>query len=398
MRQVCISKKWRGSLKTETPSDNVNYCVVVPTYNNAATLSSVLDGVLVHTSNVLVVNDGSTDHTTEILDGFDGVKIITHEVNQGKGIALRNAFNLATKLGYEYAITIDSDGQHSPDDLPKMLKTIAKNPGKLVMGARAMDAAGIPKKSSFGNQFSNFWFWAETGIRLSDTQTGFRAYPLQPMQGMKWFTRRFEFEIEVIVRLAWRNVKFVEQPISVAYEEDRVSHFRPVKDFARISVLNTVLFTSALLFFLPRLWIMNWSVANMWQQVKNEFSAGSDSPAKLAGAVGLGLFFGIFPIWGFQMLAAFAVASILRLNRVLVLFSSNISIPPFLPVIIYGSFWLGSYFFNSPVQFASWETLDLSTIHSHVMQYAVGAVALSVLVGSIGFFITYLLSSISQKD
>ncbi|SMD32173.1 Glycosyltransferase involved in cell wall bisynthesis [Reichenbachiella faecimaris] len=378
-------------------SSEVNYCVVVPTYNNASTLKTVLDSLLSHTSEVIVVNDGSTDHTAEILGQYANLDVIIHLVNQGKGMALRNAFELATRRGFEYAITIDSDGQHNPGDLPAVLGKIAENRGKVVMGSRAMEGEGIPKKSSFGNRFSNFWFWAETGIRLADTQTGFRAYPLKSMLGMKWFTHRFEFEIEVIVRLAWRNVKFVEQPIAVAYQQDRVSHFRPLKDFARISVLNTFLFTAALLFYLPRLWFMNLSLSNLWKQVKNEFEAGSERPVKLAGAVGLGLFFGVFPIWGFQMLVAFAIASILRLNRLLVLFSSNISIPPFLPLILYFSFQMGSFFFKEPVHFASWESLDLSTIHSHVMQYAIGAVLLSALVGISGFAVTYLLSVVIRN-
>lgn len=385
-------------MKTKsTDHIDVNYCVVVPTYNNASTLKAVLDQLLVYTSNVIVVNDGATDSTAEILGDYTHLNVITHLENLGKGMALRHAFAWANDKGFDYAITIDSDGQHSPDDLPKVLDTVSRNQGKLVMGSRAMEAEGIPKKSSFGNRFSNFWFWAETGIRLSDTQTGFRAYPLKPMQGTRWFTRRFEFEIEVIVRLAWRNVKFVEQPISVAYEEDRVSHFRPLKDFARISVLNTFLFTGALLFYLPRLWLMNLSLANLWKQVKNEFVAGSDNPVKLAGAVGLGLFFGIFPIWGFQMLVAFAIASILRLNRILVLFSSNISIPPFLPLIIYLSFQAGALFFQEPVRFTDWASLDLSTIHRHVMQYATGAIVLSMVVGSLGFIVTYLLSTLFNR-
>ncbi|MEO9850655.1 MAG: DUF2062 domain-containing protein [Reichenbachiella sp.] len=362
-------------------------CVVVPTYNNAATLTMVLRGVEAHTKDIIVVNDGSTDQTNEVLNEFGHLDQIGFSENQGKGQALRSAFTRAIELGYNYAITIDSDGQHSTDDLPLMFEAIRSNPGKLIMGSRTMKAEGIPKKSSFGNQFSNFWFWAETGLRLSDTQTGFRAYPLNSIKGMKWFTKRFEFEIEAIVRLAWRNVKFVEQPISVAYEEDRVSHFRPFQDFARISVLNTVLFTSALLFFLPRLWIWNFSFSGFWHQIKNEFTSGSHSPIKLAASVGLGLFFGIFPIWGFQMAAAFALASIMRLNRVVVLLSSNISIPPFLPFVIYFSFQLGSVFFTKPVEFLNLDSIDLSTIHIHLSQYLVGAVLLSILTGVFGFFV-----------
>ena len=117
-----------------------------------------------------------------------------------------------------------------------------------------MNQAAVPGKSSFGNKFSNFWFWFETGIRLPDTQTGYRCYPIRAMQGMKFFTRKFEFEIEVIVRSVWKGIPITFVPVNVYYppKAERISHFRPFTDFTRISILNTVLVTLALLYYKPR--------------------------------------------------------------------------------------------------------------------------------------------------
>ena len=99
-------------------------CIIIPTYNNEQTLGDVLDSVLVYTSNVIIVNDGSTDSTSNILDCYKTIKVIGYEENVGKGFALRRGFKEACRLGYKYAITIDSDGQHFAEDLPKFIKFI----------------------------------------------------------------------------------------------------------------------------------------------------------------------------------------------------------------------------------------------------------------------------------
>src|SRR5690606_27606948 len=120
----------------------------------------------------------------------------------------RQGFELATSLGYRFAITIDSDGQHFPDDIPVFIHALLteKEDMLLLIGARNMTQASVPKKSSFGNKFSNFWYLVETGIKLSDTQSGFRLYPIHYLQHLKFYTRKFEFEIEAIVRAAWNDV------------------------------------------------------------------------------------------------------------------------------------------------------------------------------------------------
>ena len=224
--------------------DQLKVCVLIPTYNNERTLKRVIEGVLQYTTHVIVINDGSTDATTQILKNYLQLEQIHVPQNKGKGNALRVGFKKATALGYHYTITIDSDGQHYPEDIPVFIDALekAENKNLLLIGARNMSQEGVPGKSSFGNKFSNFWFWLETGTKLTDTQSGFRLYPLKTLEKLKFYTNKFEFEIEVIVKAAWKDVEVKNVPIEVLYDaNERVSHFRPFKDFTRISILNTCL-------------------------------------------------------------------------------------------------------------------------------------------------------------
>lgn len=235
------------------PQEPAKVCVIIPTYNNAKTLKRVIDGVLNYLPHVFVVNDGSTDQTEAILSEYHNVQIIRQPSNLGKGKALQKGFKHALAAGFDYAITIDSDGQHYPDDIPVFLEELTKHQEPvLLIGNRDMSQAGIPGKSSFGNRFSNFWFWFETGIRLQDTQSGYRLYPLRHLP-KKLYSNKFEFEIEVIVRTAWKDVLVKNVPVKVLYDPaERVSHFRPFRDFTRISILNTVLVCITLLYIIPR--------------------------------------------------------------------------------------------------------------------------------------------------
>lgn len=229
-------------------------CVLVATYNNAGTLPSVVADLQEYTHDIIVVNDGSTDHTQQLLDTLSVRSIVSYRQNMGKGFALRKGFERAVELGYDYAITIDSDGQHFASDLPAFIDHLEYYPGSIIIGARNMEQSGVPAKSSFGNNFSNFWFWVETGYRMKDTQSGYRLYPVNRLAGFGFITRKYEFEIEVLVRAAWHGIPVTQVPVKVYYaeKEKRVSHFRPFRDFSRISLLNTVLVTIALLYIKPR--------------------------------------------------------------------------------------------------------------------------------------------------
>ncbi|MHA6280413.1 glycosyltransferase family 2 protein [Salinimicrobium sp. CAU 1759] len=237
--------------------DVLHCCVLIPTYNNQVTLKRVIDQVLEFTSNVIVVNDGSTDNTAQILKDFNSLPIINIPVNTGKGNALKTGFREAYKMGYKYAISMDSDGQHFPDDLQVFLDALEShlptNPDLLVIGSRKMDDPTVPEKSSIGNRFSSFWFWVETGVDLKDTQCGYRLYPLEVINSLNLFTSRFELEIEVIVKAAWKGVKVINLPVKVLYDpNERVSHFKPWQDVARITVLNIYFVFVAAFYIAPR--------------------------------------------------------------------------------------------------------------------------------------------------
>lgn len=224
-------------------------CVIVPTYNNAGTLAQVIDDILQYTDSVIVVNDGSTDSTAEILARYaDRVDAVQYARNRGKGHALRTGFRHALDRGFDYAITIDSDGQHYASDIPAFVEAVVKHPGALIVGARDLSNVDINGKSSFANKFSNFWFYVQTGRNLSDTQTGYRAYPLKKLRGLNLLTSRYEAELELMVFASWHGVDLVSIPIRVYYppQSERVSHFRPAKDFTRISILNTILCVGAI--------------------------------------------------------------------------------------------------------------------------------------------------------
>ncbi|WP_255713386.1 DUF2062 domain-containing protein [Dyadobacter chenwenxiniae] len=380
---------------------DINCCVIVPTYNNIKTIEGIMESLLLFSGgqDIIVVNDGSTDRTPYLLlDYRRRLTVIDYVLNNGKGHALRAGFKKAIAMGYDNAITIDSDGQHLVSDIPLFLEAAAKNPGAVIMGSRDMEQEDVPGKSSFGNKFSNFWFKVETGISLPDTQTGFRLYPLAEIAKMKLYTTKFETEIEVLVRLAWRDVPIIPVDIHVIYDkEERVTHFRPFKDFARISVLNTVLVTLALLYFLPRKLIRQVKKKGLWKIIKEEAVKAEESNLSKAKSIGFGFFMGIVPIWGFQLLIGIPLSIYFKMNKVLFLAAANISIPPFIPLIIYCSYKFGGLFYKNSVQLASFENLTLQSIHVNFVQYFIGGTLLSVAAGLIGFLLTYLLLVIFRK-
>ncbi|WP_343748744.1 DUF2062 domain-containing protein [Fluviicola sp.] len=377
---------------------SISGCVIIPTYNNERTLERVLRGVLeyVPAEHVIVVNDGSTDTTPDILDRFkDAITILVNEPNRGKGYSLRKAFKHALEKGYEHALTIDSDGQHYPSDIPLLLEQSVLNPGAVIMGSRNMEQEGVPQKSSFGNKFSNFWFKVETWITLPDTQTGFRIYPLKPMKKIWLFTNKFELEIEVIVKLAWRFVPFIAVPIRVKYDPDeRVSHFRPARDFTRISILNTFLVLTALIWYYPR---KLFSIRT-WNVIKHEAIKPEESNVKKALSIGFGVFMGIVPIWGFQLLIGIPLAVLFRMNKVLFIAAANISIPPMIPFIIYGSFLSGQLFLTGETNALQLTDLSLEAIQSNAYQYVVGACVFATVAFVAVFLLSFGLLKLFRKE
>lgn len=234
-------------------------CAVIPTYQNAKTLLQVVADVHRVVDTVFVVDDGSKDGTAALLDKATGnerpEKVLTHPKNCGKGAALKTGLTYARQQGFRYAVTVDADGQHRADDIPALLKAVEEEPDALAIGSRGLQHENMPAKSTFANRFSNFWFALQTLQRLPDTQSGLRVYPLRRLHGLRWMSARYEAELTLLVFSAWAGVKLLPVPVSVYYppRDQRVTHFRPGRDFTRISVLNTLLCFLMVVYGWPRI-------------------------------------------------------------------------------------------------------------------------------------------------
>jgi len=234
--------------------ESVRHCVVVPVYNHGLTVTEVVRGAA-QCFPVIAVDDGSTDNTPAALSALAGelsVEILTLPANQGKAGALTAAFKKAAESGYTHAITVDADGQHPIAAIPLLARASCDRPEALIIGVRDLRTARAPRERRFSNALSNFWFRVETGVPLADTQTGLRCYPLDTVGRLRLRTSRYAWELELLVRAAWAGIPLVELPVEVDYAAptSRLSHFKPVRDFLRITRLHAWLVLQALV--LPR--------------------------------------------------------------------------------------------------------------------------------------------------
>lgn len=211
------------------------FAVVIPVYNHGIKVKAVVLEAVKLGFPVIVVDDGSADITPKRLEGIPGIRVITHEHNLGKGAALMTGFKVAAQMA-DFAITMDADGQHFPKDALAMIAAVPKGKKALVIGYRKqMENELVPWTSRMGRRFSNLWITASGGPGVRDSQSGFRIYPLPETLNLKTRARRYQFEVEVLVKAHRNKIAVIEVPIRVAYPADRVSHFRPFIDFLRNS-------------------------------------------------------------------------------------------------------------------------------------------------------------------
>lgn len=313
-----------------------NVLIVVPLYNHGATVRQVVEGCLRHAADVLVVDDGSTDNGAEAVAGLP-VKVIRHQLNRGKGQAILTAAEEAKQQGKTHFITIDADGQHMPSDIPNFIASIAADPRAIILGARKW-GENVPGASKFGRNFSNFWLRVQTGIKVSDVQCGFRAYPVSIFDAIKTRETRYAFEVEVLVKAAWAGYPIRDLDIEVYYPptDERVSHFQKFKDNLRISLLNTRLTTRALI-PVPH--------KQYQEDDKGKVSAihplrslrlllqQNETPFTLAISGAFGILMGAFPLIGVRSFLIVSILNFFRLSKITGLAASQFCIPPFVPAI-----------------------------------------------------------------
>lgn len=213
--------------------------LVIPIYNHGPMVAPVIGRARELGLPLYVVDDGSTDQTAEILRSIAGITVLHHRVNRGKGAALLTGFAAAHAAGCDWAIALDGDGQHLPEDARQLLAAVPDGVRCLVVGRRGGMDRGItvPWTSRFGRGFSNFWVRACGGPAVSDSQSGFRLYPLPETLQLGTRARRYQFEVEVLVRARQAGLAVYEAPVRVIYPAagERISHFRPFIDFLRNS-------------------------------------------------------------------------------------------------------------------------------------------------------------------
>jgi len=375
----------------------LNFCVVIPVFNHGLTVGAVVAGAKAHFP-VIVVNDGSTDDTGKILAAETGVNIITLAANQGKGAALRAGLAEAARRGFTHAITMDADGQHATGELPAFAAASQAQPTALVVGVRDLVRENAPRSRRVTNDISTFWFRFETGVRLADTQCGYRSYPLGMVGPLFVKSQWYAYELEVMVKAAWAGIPLVALPVSADYAAatSRLSHFDPWRDMWRISRLHAHL--CILSFCLPAQLRKESASGRLrglprGQRVRAVlrllFAEHTDRPARLAWAVGLGFFCGIAPIWGFQIITAAALAHKFRLNKAIAVAASHISLPPAVPFIMAAGLLLGHYLHTGALLPLNATTL-LKEIPLRLVEWFLGSLALGVAAGLVGTIVTWL--------
>jgi glycosyltransferase involved in cell wall biosynthesis len=211
--------------------------VVIPAYNEAATIRAVAERCLQQCALVIVVDDGSSDATRAQLDALP-LQLLHNERNSGKAATLWKGMQHALQLGATQVITLDGDGQHQPEDIPALLSAAQDNPDHLIIAARLKDNEQAPKARLRANHIADFWISWAAGQWIHDTQSGFRLYPARLLASITPDTRRergFVFESEILIEAARRGFPSTVVPISSSYSATaRASHFRPVVDITRI--------------------------------------------------------------------------------------------------------------------------------------------------------------------
>lgn len=212
--------------------------VVIPAYNEAASIRDVAQRARQLVELVIVVDDGSTDATVAALAGLD-VVLLRNESNLGKAASLRRGADEAMRRGASAIVTLDGDGQHCPEDIPALMRAWREAPGCIVIGSRLHQRELIPSARYRANRVANFWIGLAAGYAIADSQSGFRVYPARVLREARVRcdrARSFVFESEILIEAARLGVRALCVPVQVVYgSRARTSHFRPVLDIARIA-------------------------------------------------------------------------------------------------------------------------------------------------------------------
>jgi uncharacterized protein (DUF2062 family) len=390
--------------------------LILPTYNNATTLADVVRRCLRLGHPTYVIDDGCTDNTQQALRSLPAdpnLKTLKHSQNQGKAAAIRTGFKAALDDGCTHGVTVDTDGQLDPEQVPDLLASAAKNPQALILGVREFDIDGYPARSRFGRRLANLLIFIECGAKVHDSQCGFRVYPLDLAATMTVRGGRYGYEMEIITRAAWARCAIVEVPVSCRYyihDEKRVSHYLPWTDTWRAIGLHGRLILRSLAPWPHKRWpigsrdpvpwwrrFLHWvNPAELWHQARLERKA---SP--LASALGAGVFIGNLPIPFLHPIVCIYAAKKLRLHPLGVLAGSLVALPPWGVLLAALNISLGSRLLDR-----HWLSIErvrakledtptvmafLKTMGGFYREWAAGSIVMGIVMGLVVFGLIFAL-------
>jgi uncharacterized protein (DUF2062 family) len=386
--------------------------VVAPSHNNAGTLADVVGRARAQDLPLIVVDDGSTDDTASILAalrGADGgVTVLTHPRNRGKAAALMTGFAAASDAGYTHAVTIDTDGQLDPEQIPTLLSLARRTPHGLVIGQRDENTEGYPAKNRLGRRVSNLFVWMQCGVRVADSQCGFRVYPLDFLREVRCHAGRYGFETEVITRAGWAGRPIIGTAVRCHYfpRGKAVSHFRPCLDSFRGVPMHLRLMLRALS-PLPRAtpsstpggepgrtpygtpWrrLLDWlNPMPAIRQLREDDVGRANAAAGLA----LGAFIANLPAYGLQTALSLYAARRLHLHPLSVVIGSHLSTPPVGPLLVAAGITLGHLMLHAELPtLASYDVRTVGLIpllRACFLEWALGG----FVMGLFSAWVTYL--------
>lgn len=404
--------------KSLTDAVEFNPVLLLPTYNNAPVIGAVLAEVAALGRPMIIVDDGSTDGTAEVLNDFVAaypaatVHRLKHTPNRGKGAALRTGFAEATARGYTHALSIDTDGQHDPADAEKLFAAAERDPRAFVIGYRDVRDPEYPAKSRWGRLWSNLCILLASGQRVEDSQCGYRVYPLGLVGAVRCRAGRYGYEAEMLTCAGWADCPLVQMPVRVIYPagDERISHFRPVVDSLRGAALHLRLMMRALMPWPHAKWppprpenklavaesqkpkLPWWRRLLRWidpRGVIRDARRDRVSQMSVAAGLGLGVFVANLPVYPVQTLVAVYFAKRLHLHPVSTVVGSQASFPPVGLLLSFAAICLGHLLLTGrPASWADFSGLgslsfaEVRTLmHEYFLSWWIGGFALGTVLG-----------------
>ncbi len=367
--------------------------LLIPVYNHSKTIRNVVKKAIRANWEVLVIDDGSDQNINNLLIDLN-CQVHTFTKNQGKGIAIQTGARIASQMGYDAILTLDADGQHDPLDAKNLMGNIHDQWPCIVIGNRQM-GKNVPRSSRFGRAFSNFWVQLETGLRLPDTQSGMRLYPVNQLQQLNFKKSRYDFEIEVLVRCAWADIPIhsVSVPVFYPEPEQRKSHFHPWKDNLRLTILHTMLIIRSLIPIPHKKLLKTKEVEDkglllhpihFFRMLLQQHL----SPGLVAAAVWVGIFLGTLPLIACHTIAIIYATHKLHLNKIVAIAASQICMPPIVPALcIELGFYMRHGVFLTEI---SKQTL-INEINQRLLEYLLGSLIIGPILGLLVAGIVYII-------